>query len=58
VLGATVAKLFGEEPEIQVQQDLRRFRAVMETGEIATTEGQPHGRRGALYRMLRRGART
>ena len=57
-IGATLARLFGEEPGIQVQQDLRRFRAVMETGEIATTEGQPAGRRGMLYRMLRKGGRT
>ena len=57
-LGATIARLFGEEPEIQVQQDLRRFRSVMETGEVATTEGQPHGPRGALYKMIRKGIRT
>jgi uncharacterized membrane protein len=55
-IGATVAKLLGEEPDRQVQEDLRRFRQVMETGEIATTEGQPAGRRGILYRMLRTGA--
>jgi len=56
-IGATIAKLFGEEPQQQVQEDLRRFRQVMETGEIATTEGQPSGRRGVLYRMLRKRAR-
>jgi uncharacterized membrane protein len=56
-IGMTVAKLFGEEPDIQVAEDLRRFRQAMETGEVATTEGQPAGRRGALYRMLRKGAR-
>ena len=42
--GAAVAKLFGEEPDQQVSEDLRRFKRVMETGEIATTEGQPSGR--------------
>lgn len=39
-LGAAVAKLFGEEPEQQVGDDLRRFKQIMEAGEIATTEGQ------------------
>ncbi|MBE8997411.1 SRPBCC family protein [Nostoc sp. LEGE 12447] len=42
-LGATVAKLFGEEPEQQIGDELRRFKMLMETGEIATTEGQPSG---------------
>ncbi len=41
---AAVAKLFGEEPEQQVGDDLRRFKMLMETGEIATTEGQSSGR--------------
>ena len=33
-LGQRVAKLFGEEPEIQVREDLRRFKSMMETGEV------------------------
>ena len=40
-LGQMVARLFGEEPEQQVREDLRRFKAVMESGEAPTTEGQP-----------------
>lgn len=40
-MGALVAKLFGEEPTQQVQDDLRRFKQVMEAGEIPTTDGQP-----------------
>lgn len=40
-LGATIAKLFGEEPEQQAGDDLRRFKQLMEAGEIATVEGQP-----------------
>jgi uncharacterized membrane protein len=44
VLGATIAKLLGEEPELQLEEDLRRFKQLMETGEIITTEGQPAGR--------------
>ncbi|MBN3871241.1 SRPBCC family protein [Nostoc sp. JL33] len=43
-LGATVAKLFGEEPEQQIGDELRRFKMLMEAGEIATTEGQTSGR--------------
>ena len=42
---ATLAKLFGEEPKQQISDDLRRFKMLMETGEIATTEGQPSGRK-------------
>ncbi len=44
-VGAAVAKLFGEEPEQQIGDDLRRFKQIMEAGEIATTEGQPVGSR-------------
>ena len=44
VLGATIAKFLGEEPELQLEEDLRRFKQLMETGEIITTEGQPAGR--------------
>jgi uncharacterized membrane protein len=33
-LGKAVAKLFGREPNIQARQDLRRFKQLMETGEI------------------------
>ncbi|MEH2320969.1 SRPBCC family protein [Nostoc sp.] len=44
-LGATVAKLFGEEPEQQIGDELHRFKMLMEAGEIATTEGQTSGRK-------------
>jgi uncharacterized membrane protein len=42
-LGALIARLYGEEPDIQVEEDLSRFKAFMETGEIPTTAGQPTG---------------
>ena len=42
--GALLAKLFGEEPEMQIRDDLRRFKRLVETGEIPTTEGQSSGR--------------
>ena len=43
-LGAAVAKIFGEEPNQTIREDLRRFKQLMEAGEIPTTEGQPSGR--------------
>lgn len=43
-LGAAFAKLFGEEPNQQVQEDLRHFKQKMEAGEIPSTKGQPSGR--------------
>ena len=36
-------KMLSEVPEFQLQEDLRRFKQLMETGEIPTTEGQPEG---------------
>ena len=44
VVGSAVARLFGEEPGQQIDEDLRRFKSLMEAGEIPTTEGQPSGR--------------
>jgi uncharacterized membrane protein len=38
-LGRGVAWLFGEEPEQQVKDDLRRFKQLMETGEIPLSDG-------------------
>ncbi|WP_414565004.1 MULTISPECIES: SRPBCC family protein [unclassified Anabaena] len=43
-LASVIAKLFGEEPEQQIGDELRRFKMLMEAGEIATTEGQPKGK--------------
>ena len=44
-LTAAIAKVFGENPEQQIGEDLRRFKMLMETGEFATIEGQSSGRR-------------
>jgi len=38
VIGAGIAKLFGEEPEQQMDDDLRRFKQVMEVGEVVVSE--------------------
>lgn len=37
-LGAAVAKLFGEEPEQQLDDDLRRFKQVLEVGEVVVSD--------------------
>ncbi|TDB73096.1 SRPBCC family protein [Micromonospora sp. KC723] len=42
-LGRVVAKLFGEEPEQQVRDDLRRFKQVLETGEVVRSDASPAG---------------
>jgi len=44
-LGAAFAWAFGEEPSDVIREGLRRFKQLMETGEIPTTEGQPRGGR-------------
>jgi uncharacterized membrane protein len=36
IIGQVVAKLFQREPRLQTRRDLRRFKQLMETGEIAT----------------------
>jgi uncharacterized membrane protein len=35
-VGKLIAKLFQKEPKIQARQDLRRFKQLMETGEVST----------------------
>lgn len=40
-LGAAVAKVLG--PDSEVRDDLRHFKMIMETGEIATIDGQSRG---------------
>jgi uncharacterized membrane protein len=52
-VGALFARMFGENPERQIREDLRRFKQLMEAGEIPTTEGQPSGRRSPFVRMMR-----
>lgn len=36
-IGKVIAKMFQREPAIQARRDLRRFKQLMETGEIATS---------------------
>jgi uncharacterized membrane protein len=53
-LTAGLAKLLHRDPQSQVREDLRRFKQLLETGEIATTHGQPTGRRSVMGRAARR----
>jgi len=43
-MGDLLTRLIGERPEDQIREDLHRFQQVLETGEVATIEGQPRGR--------------
>jgi len=38
-LGRGIAWLFGKEPSGQIREDLRRFKQLMETGEVTVSEG-------------------
>lgn len=44
VVGAWVAKIFGEEPEQQIAEDLGRLKAMIESGQVPTNKGQTSGR--------------
>jgi uncharacterized membrane protein len=41
-LGRLVAKLFAAEPNVQARHELKRFKMLMETGEIATSQYHRH----------------
>ena len=43
IIGKGIAKLFQREPRIQARRDLKRFKSLMETGEVATN-ASPSGR--------------
>ncbi|WP_336213877.1 SRPBCC family protein [Nonomuraea sp. LPB2021202275-12-8] len=42
-LGAAIARMLGEHPEQQIRDDLRRFKQVMETGEVLRSDASPEG---------------
>jgi uncharacterized membrane protein len=54
ILGAFAARMWGEEPSQQIEEDLRRFKQIMEAGEIATVDGQPSGREETEHRRRQR----
>lgn len=41
-LGRLVAKVFQREPRIQTRRELKRFKMLMETGEVATSDNRRH----------------
>jgi uncharacterized membrane protein len=43
-VGATIAWLLGDAPEQAIQEDLRRFKQLIEACEVPTIQGQPRGR--------------
>jgi len=51
-LVAGVGRIFAGAPEHQIREDLRRWKRLLETGEVPTTAGQPHGRRSVISRGL------
>ena len=51
---AALAQLLRQDPQARVRENLRRFKQLLETGEIATTHGQPTGRRSLVGRAVRR----
>ena len=53
-LTSALARLLRQDPQSQVREDLRRFKQLLESGEIATTHGQPTGRRTFIGRAARR----
>ncbi len=44
-LGKAVATYFGEEPSQQLDDDLRRLKQVLETGEVVRSDGAPYGKK-------------
>jgi len=44
-LGEAVARYFGEDPHQQLDDDLRRLKQVIETGEVVRSDGAPGGKR-------------
>ena len=48
--GKLVATLFNESPEQQIYDDLRRFKQIVETGEVVLSDGSPGGVGDVLQR--------
>lgn len=43
VAGAALAVVFNESPQQQLQDDLRRLKQILETGEVVRSDGSPEG---------------
>ena len=57
-IGAALARFLGPDPIGEVRENLRRFKQLLETGEIATTVGQPSGSRSVFGRLLPEGRKS
>ena len=44
-LGEMIARYFGDDPHQQLDDDLRRLKQVLETGEVVRSDGAPWGKR-------------
>jgi hypothetical protein len=53
-VSTAAARLLRQLPRQQIKGELRRFKQLIETGEIATIDGQPAGRRSAMVGWLQR----
>jgi uncharacterized membrane protein len=51
VLGEALQKVFGDDPLAELKDDLRRFKALVETGEVPRSDGTPEGH--AVERQMR-----
>lgn len=47
-VGAVVAWMLGQDPNHTIKEDLRRFKQLLETGEVPTTAGQSRGKQSIL----------
>jgi uncharacterized membrane protein len=47
-VGAAAAWLLGHDPASVIREDLRRFKQLMEAGEVPTIDGQPRGKQSIL----------
>src|SRR5437868_3085799 len=47
-----IARILGKDPEFMMREDLRRFKALIEAGEVPTIDGQTHGPRSVLVKTI------
>jgi hypothetical protein len=51
-VGKTVATMLGKDPQFMLREDLRRFKALIESGEVPNVQGQTHGPRSTLHKAI------
>ena len=52
-MARALGSMLGQFPSFQMRHNVRRFKALIECGEIPTTEGQTHGPRSKKIAALR-----